>query len=404
MSDDYPKLRPVEAIPAQDDMVCLRDPQGFSDKILMLHPEALFVVSLFDGRHSILDIQAAYTRRFGDLLFSDRIRELVEQLDSALFLDSERFRREKERVIDEYRAASVRPATHAGISYAAGAEEVRTQLDGIFSALDEEGPASPPGDLQGLIAPHIDIRRGARGFGAAYEELRRRNRATTFVVLGISHMPTGQRFVLTDKDFDTPLGVLPADREFVGELKARSQTDFFEDEFVHRNEHSVEFQALFLRYLFAGREDVRIVPVLCSSQDEIATGRSPDDDPAFQDFTGAMRELLAQRGEQACCIAGVDLSHVGKRFGQNVSLTSSLLEQVELEDRKMIERILDLDAGGFFRTIAEEHDRRNVCGVPGIYTLLRLMPEARGRLLHYGQAPEEQTQSVVSFMAASFYG
>ena len=111
MSDDYPKLRPVEAIPAQDNMVCLRDPQGFSDKILMLHPEALFVVSLFDGRHSILDIQAAYTRRFGDLLFSDRIRELAEQLDRALFLDSERFQRERERVVDAYRSASVRPAS-----------------------------------------------------------------------------------------------------------------------------------------------------------------------------------------------------------------------------------------------------------------------------------------------------
>ena len=376
MSDDYPKLRPVEAIPAQDDVVCLRDPQGFSDKILMLHPQALFVVSLFDGRHSILDIQAAYTRRFGDLLFSDRIRELVEQLDNALFLDSERFRREKERVVDAYRSASVRPATHAGVSYGAGAEEVQTQLDGIFSALDEQGSESPPGDLQGLIAPHIDIRRGGPGFGAAYEELRRRCRATTFVVLGISHMPTGQRFVLTDKDFDTPLGVLPADREFVGELRGRCQTDFFEDEFVHRNEHSVEFQALFLRYLFAGREDVRIVPVLCSSQDEITTFRPPDDDPAFRDFTGVMRELLAQRGGQACCIAGVDLSHVGRRFGQDVSLTPSLLEQVEREDREMIERILDRDAGGFFETIAEEHDRRNVCGVPGIYTLLRLMPEA----------------------------
>jgi AmmeMemoRadiSam system protein B len=404
MSDDYPKLRSVEAIPAQENMICLRDPQGFSDKILLLHPAAFFIVSLFDGRHSILDIQAAYTRRFGDLLFSDRIRELAAQLDGALFLDSERFHRERERVVEQFRSAPVRPALHAGVSYAKEAEALRDQLDGIFRDLGEQDTDPPPGILRGVIAPHIDIHRGGRGFAAAYRELGRASHAVTFVVLGISHVPTRQRFALTEKDFDTPLGILPADREFIQELAARCETDFFEDEFAHRNEHSVEFQALFLRYLFSEREDVRVVPVLCSSQDEIVTGTPPEEDPAFKDFTGAMNELLAERGEKVCCIAGVDLSHMGRRFGQDLSLNPSLLERIGEADREMIERIVRIDAEEFFKGIAEEHDRRNVCGVPGIYTLLRLMPAARGRLLHYGQAADEKTQSVVSFMAAAFYG
>jgi AmmeMemoRadiSam system protein B len=408
MSEDYPKLRPVEAIPAQENMICLRDPQGFSDKILLLQPEAFFIITLFDGRHSILDIQTAYTRRFGDLLFSDRIRELAAQLDSALFLDSEHFHRERERAEEEFRSAQVRPAAHAGVSYANEAEVLRDQLDGILRDREEQDADLPGGVLRGIIAPHIDITRGARGFGAAYRELGRISTASTFVVLGISHVPTRQRFVLTQKDFDTPLGLLPADREFIGELAARCEVDFFQDEFAHRNEHSVEFQALFLRYLFSDREDVRIVPVLCSLQDEIVTGKSPEEDPAFQDLAGVMRELLVERGERVCLIAGVDLSHVGRRFGQDLSLNSSLLKRIEMEDREMIERIIGVDAGEFFKGIAEEHDRRNVCGVPGIYTLLRLMDTPsgppRGRLLHYGQAEDEKTQSVVTFMAAAFYG
>jgi hypothetical protein len=106
---DYPKLRPVEAIPAQDRMICLRDPGGFSDKILLLPPEAFFIISLFDGRHSVLDIQAAFTRQFGDLLFSDKIRELIDQLDSALFLESDHFQEETARRA-VYRTGRARPA------------------------------------------------------------------------------------------------------------------------------------------------------------------------------------------------------------------------------------------------------------------------------------------------------
>jgi hypothetical protein len=64
---ELPRLREVEAVPAADGRVCLRDPLGFSDKLLLLPPQALFIVSLFDGRHAPLDIQTEYARRFGDL-------------------------------------------------------------------------------------------------------------------------------------------------------------------------------------------------------------------------------------------------------------------------------------------------------------------------------------------------
>ena len=45
---DYPKLRPVEALPTQENMICLRDPQGFSDKLLLIPPALFYVVSMFD--------------------------------------------------------------------------------------------------------------------------------------------------------------------------------------------------------------------------------------------------------------------------------------------------------------------------------------------------------------------
>jgi AmmeMemoRadiSam system protein B len=69
----------------------------------------------------------------------------------------------------------------------------------------------------------------------------------------------------------------------------------------------------------------------------------------------------------------------------------------------MIERILERDAEGFFRLILEEKDRRNVCGVPAIYALLRILDAGKSRLIRYDQAVDPSTQSVVTFMGAAFY-
>ena len=402
---DYPKLRPVEAIPIPDGRICLRDPQGFSDKLLLLPPTAFFVVSRFDGRHSILDIQADYTRHFGDLLFSEQVREIIEQLDESLFLEGERLARAFDEARAAFAADPVRRARHGGISYEAEPEALRRSLEALFR-LDAE-PAEggeAPGTLRGLIAPHIDLKRGGACYARSYAELRRSSRASTFLILGISHVETKRRYTLTGKDFDTPLGTVPADREFLQRLGKLTRSDFYEDEFAHRDEHSVEFQALLLRYVFPDRPELRIVPVLCTSLPQLQGGEPPEANAEAEEFLAAAGEVLEQWGERAALIAGVDLSHQGRRFGQELTLTEGFLRQLESEDRAMIARVLQRDAAGFFRAIQQEADRRNVCGVPAIYGLLRLLPAGSARLLRYGQAADVQTQSVVTFMSAAFYG
>jgi AmmeMemoRadiSam system protein B len=396
----------VDAIPAQNNTICLRDPLGFTDKIIILSPELLFIVSLFDGEHSILDIQTAFTRRFGELLYSDKVREIIDQLDSSLFLESTHFQKVREKVIEEFKKNSVRPNSHAGISYEKDRNGLLEQLKGLFNSPEGPGPIEngmPGNRLRGIIAPHIDIRRGGICYALSYAELYRGGRATTFVILGISHVQTRKRFVLTSKDFDTPIGKMPTDHDFVEKLSKKCTIDFFEDELVHKSEHSVEFQAVFLRYLFQNNDLVRIVPILCSSRDEIYAGRMPEEDRDFREFVDALKSVLAERGDQSCCIAGVDLSHRGQRFGQNIRMTPVFLKQAELDDRKMIDLILNQDADGFFKHIQNEKDRRNVCGVPAIYTLLRLIDAGSARLLRYDQSVDNATQSVVTFMGAAYY-
>ncbi len=74
---DFPKLRNINIFPVQNSgqtLLCLQDPQNISEKALFLPPPLYFIVSLFDGQHSILDIQAEYMRRFGEFLFTEKDR------------------------------------------------------------------------------------------------------------------------------------------------------------------------------------------------------------------------------------------------------------------------------------------------------------------------------------------
>jgi hypothetical protein len=61
-----------------------------------------------------------------------------------------------------------------------------------------------------------------------------------------------------------------------------------------------------------------------------------------------------------------------------------------------------IDAEGFFEFVRRERDRRNICGLPPIYALLRAMDAREGRLLDYRQSVEPDGGSAVTFASMVF--
>lgn len=405
---DYPKLRPIEAFPVNmggREVVCLRDPTQLTEQAVFVPQEVLFLLAHFDGRHSILDIQEAYTRRFGALLFSDTIKALVAQLDDHLLLESDRFQAYKRQVMEDFCQASSRPAAFAGQAYEADPMALQAQLDGYFA--DPQGPGAvalsdADGWVRGIIAPHIDPRRGGPCFAWAYEAIRQVP-ADLFIIFGTAHAPTAVPFPLTLKDFETPLGVVETDKDFVRALARRYPTNLLEDELAHRAEHSIEFQVLFLRYVLGLSRKFRVVPILVGSLHKCVERRvNPAEMPHVGDFIQVVREVVAERGEPVCFIVGGDLAHVGVKFGDPGPLTQAFLQQVAREDHDLLAAAARVDAEGFFRLIAESQDRRRICGFPPTYILLSTMDATAGTLLKYDQAVEPATQSMVSYASVVF--
>jgi MEMO1 family protein len=411
MSEPKPRLRRVEAFPVEHEgrqCVALRDPTGYTPAIALLHGPLLDIVSLFDGEHTIADIQESVMRRHGQLVERRTIEQIAETLDAQGFLDSPGFAERRAAIDAGFLTAPTRPATHAGSAYAGEGSELRTMIDGFFAppdgpgAIDErparrpEGRGAPAPEVRAVIAPHIDFHRGGPAYAWAYRELAERSQADLFVIFGTCHAGMEHPFALTRKDYASPLGEAPVDRDFVDALAARARQDCFGSELAHRIEHSIEFQAVFLRYLYARRRPVTIVPVLASfAHEAMLSGRRPDDDPRVPRFLEAVAETIAASGRRVALIAGADLAHMGPRFGDPEPVSPLELTRIEREDGEMLETVAAGDAAAFFESVARDDDRRRICGFSPIYAMLRILGGAAGEVKRYGQWPDPN--GVVTF-------
>ena len=416
---DKPRIRPIEAFPVQQDgktLIYLKDPLNLATPI-GISPIGYFLLAHFDGRHSFIDIQAAYNQRFGALLMSDELKGFVDMLDQHHYLESERFEKYRKAVLLEFRRLPTRAPAHIGGGYKSDPVELTAQIDSYFLA--PKGPGLPsvvngaaaPKAPKAIVAPHIDFHRGGPAYAWGYKPLVESAGADLYIILGTSHCSGRTPYILTCKDFETPLGLVETDAEFVSCLQAKCAEDCFADEYLHRGEHSIEFQVLFLKYVAQKRaalmgqpeKPFKIVPILVSSFHEMMMSRTlPEQTEAVGTFLRTLREMAYGDSRQICFVAGIDLAHVGRQFGDTEPVTEDFLKWVEAEDRQLVDRLASLDASGFFNEIAKDEDKRKICGFSPLYSLIHLLDGARGNHLHYGQAFTPETGSAVTFTSLIF--
>jgi AmmeMemoRadiSam system protein B len=404
---DYPKLRHLEVIPAKQqgrDMIALRDQQGYLPNLVLLPPPVFYIASLCDGTRSLRDIQAAYVRRFGDLITSDQVASVIAELDDKLLMDSPRFHAVKKRLDEEYLSLPNRPMTAAGSAYAADPRELARQL----RAMIEE--AGEPQALDGLplaaVSPHIDLGRGWECYGKLYSVMAysfRRDFQPLVVILGTCHGDMEGPFALTRKNYLTPFGLVETDAGLAEGLAQAAGMDGLGDELSHRFEHSIEVQLPMLCMAFGGADRFRILPITCNSfHPFLENGRSPGEDPRISAFITALKGLLSAMGEQVLFLASADLAHVGRRFGSALPLDAVLLSSALAKDKEMLKKVAEGDAEGFYSFIAAEQDSRHVCGLPPIYTLLKVLDGRVGRLIDHCHWFDPQEGSAVTFAALVF--
>jgi len=393
-----PELRPVEVTTFDQDgetAIRLRDPLGYAAGEAILSPLAFLIASGLDGEADRTDLQLAIKERTGGTGVPDeQIDEVVDFLDAQGFLHTPRFEVLRGEVNDAYRSVPVRPAALAGQVYSADPDTLREELNAYFEC--DDGPGPLPGNSDAhfrtrcLIVPHIDFARGGRSYAHGFHRLAQGPKPKTVIVFGVAHASPDAPFVMTRHDFDTPLGTLRADRAMIDRLAQTCDWNPFEDEIVHRDEHSIELPVVMLAHVYGS--DINIVPILCGAFDVAA------EDAHVERFLMACKAEAAS--EDVLILAGADLAHVGHTFGDEFEVDDGVIGHVRERDETDLAHALAGDPVSWYQSVMQDGNARRVCGLQCIYSALRSAEghAGPGELLDYGYA-HDPNGGIVSFSA-----
>jgi AmmeMemoRadiSam system protein B len=356
-------------------------------------------MTLLDGTNTIRDIQMALIRQKGGVLVgTDEVEALLAHLDESFLLDTKKYEHARENIVAQFAAKTTRPCSHSGRSYPDKPADLKSRLDEILKA---QPPApKPEARVVALVAPHIDLSVGSRVYASGYQWLKYTS-PSRVVVLGVGHQMMGDLFCLTEKDFETPLGVVKNDRNRVKELWDAGRAIISENDFGHRVEHSVEFQVIFLQHLLP-EDSFTIIPILCGPLMPSLSGYSRS---AYMETAGpflkALSGILSHGDHETLVVAGVDFSHIGPKFGHNMPATH-LQSQSEMHDQNLLKAFSNMQTDVFWEESIGVKDQFNVCGFSAMACLMEVLPPSRGQILGYEVWHEQPTRSAVSFAAVVF--
>ena len=376
----------------------MRDPFGYSDVTLIVPPPLVPLLAMFDGEQSEDELREAIYRMTNDLRSGEIMNDLKDALERAGFVEGPVFEQMKQARQQAFAESPVREPAHAGTAYPEEGGMLREWL----SQRGLEPGGEDAGDLVGIAAPHESPEGGWASYREAYRALGRPLAERTFVVLGTSHYGEPEKFGLTRKDFVTPFGAARTERTLVEKLAAKAPRASKMEDYCHAVEHSIEFQVVFLQALFG--PEVKILPILVGPfARSLYRGGKPEDDEGVREFFDALGELQAAEGKRLCWVLGVDMAHMGRRYGDPIQAEAQRGEMLEVaeRDKARIERLEQGDAEGFWELVQPNHDDLKWCGSAPFYTFLKAAPGARGRLRLYEQWNIDP-QSVVSFGAMEF--
>jgi hypothetical protein len=396
--DARPALRPLEVRRATQGAqrgLVLVDPLGLALGAAFVPDGLLPIVAKMDGSRTLAEIEAELTAEHGQPLPAGFLAELVGQLDGNLLLLTPRFRAAAEASARAFLAQAVRPARHAGSpGYPAEPHALRAALTDIVAPVGT--PSLPP--PRGLVAPHIDLQRGRQGYAASYRRLAAAAPPDLFVVFGTGHRGPAAPVTGLALDWETPLGLVRSDRKFLAEVHARIGEPDPIDALLHRDEHSLEFQVLFLKHLWP-QADFEVACFL--------TGALPSScgDPGHEEYAQrllrAFGDAAQARGRRICYVAGADLAHLGPVHGDPLPVDAARCERLRADELERLERLCLGDPGGFHQMVESLGNPDRVCGLSPIY-LTATLAGGQAELLHYGQAVAPDGSQVVSFCSVAF--
>ncbi|ADC89871.1 protein of unknown function DUF52 [Thermocrinis albus DSM 14484] len=369
-----PQVAPFTVQPLGDKFY-VKNAYGLGEGLLV-NGSVLLLMHLMDGSRDLLDIKADFLRRTGKLLSEEELRDVLWALDRALLLQNGRLQQILQQIETEIRDRGYLEPSHAGVVYPEDADSCRNFLVGA--------DIKPKERALGVMVPHMDLRVAKETYWQAYGRLE--GSYHLVIIMGVSHYFHRHPISFLPVGIKTPFGILEVEDSLLKRIVQRFGDWVFEDTVAYVEEHSIEFQALYVKMLWPKAKVIPMIVAHASTEfmEEVA------------DF---MEVILRPYKDDLVVISSVDMSHVGRKFGDPSSYDPSLT------DMKYLELMRKLYYPEAYRFLWETD---NITRIDGQYTnylfgaLLKRLGSAEGRLLDYRKYVEELTDSVVSYASLVF--
>ncbi len=270
-------------------------------------------------------------------------------------------------------------ACAAGTFYPADPARLTREIARCLGISGEElGPPGPPlVHPVGLVLPHAGYRYSGAVAGAGYRALWRIGRPEAVVILGTNHTGLGSSISFAAPgEWETPFGPMPIHRELTQVLAEATGAEITDAPFWE--EHSVEVQLPFLRYLYGEMPFVAGVVQPLSLQEAESAGAN-------------MAQVLAKKPVALIC--STDFTHYEPH------------ELAKEKDLLALRYVLDLDLPGFLEVVRAR--RISICGVGALALFIaaaRALNLRAAELLLYRTSGEiaGMMDQVVGYAAAIF--
>lgn len=267
----------------------------------------------------------------------------------------------------------IREPAVAGTFYPATPDECGRALDECFAERGVEQAVDDP--IIGGLVPHAGWVCSGMIAARVFSAIAAQRTPEVVVIFGAAHRSIGaEGAVFPGGKWNTPLGSMTVD-ERLGERVMGHTNLIADDPYAHEAEHSIEVQVPLIQRLWP---EAKLLPITVPPTDRSV------------EVGDAVGRTLTSYNYNAIVIASSDLTHYGSRYGFTPQGRGDdgLDWAKNVNDRRLIDRMLALDAGGI---VPETREHRNACGggaIAAAMTAAKTMGAQRGVLLEHATSRE----------------
>jgi AmmeMemoRadiSam system protein B len=270
---------------------------------------------------------------------------------------------------------NIRTAHVAGYFYPGDPQQLRGQINDFLKT------AKPPNEIEnifGIVSPHAGYAYSGKTAAYVYNLIKGKNYKRV-IIISPSHSEYFSGISVYNGDaYETPLGLLEVDKEFVNRLVENSKTIFKGVE-GHRNEHALEVQLPFLQSVL---NDFKIVPVVMGEQSRM--------------FVDELAKKLSEVTDyETLIVSSSDMSHFHSK--SEADKLDSIVEK----------RITSFDFDGLQEDL--DNQKTEACGGGPIVAMMKaaaLKNKHHALVVHRSDSGDVfgDNREVVGYLSAVVYG